>query len=81
MLEELYDILENLREVWKDKKLIPKGMVFHLLGIIPALYTDYPLYADNEKFEDYDDIIYNLNAAMIMIVNSDTNSSSFNKLR
>lgn len=78
LLDELYDILENLKASWKEKDCVPKDVLFLLITISPSLYMDLPLYLDKEGCEGYADILYNLDTAISMCLNPDINDPHFN---
>lgn len=78
-LKELYNILETLKKQWKDQDKVPKDIIFAIMGIIPALYTDLHLYKDREGFEDYEQIIYKLDTALMMCLNPNTDDPHFKK--
>ena len=79
LLDELYGILENLKECWKNKDEVPKKIIFQLITIIPGLYQDLPLYNGTDEFHKYEEIIYSLDTAISMCLNPNTNDIHFNK--
>jgi hypothetical protein len=70
LLDELYEILEELKADWKYKKDVPKDILYYLVIIVPGLYADLELYRnDEEKHYIYDEMIYNLSIAIEMCLN------------
>ncbi|CAA0207045.1 conserved hypothetical protein [Tenacibaculum maritimum] len=69
LLENFYNILENLKNTWEHKKEVPKDLVFQLITVSSSLYMDLSLYLDKEGYEDYPDILYNLDTAISMCLN------------
>lgn len=79
LLENLYEILEELKADWKYKENVPKDILYYLMTIVPGLYHDLQLYKnDEEKYDDYDELIYNLSIAIEMCLNPDINDPHFN---
>lgn len=79
LLNELYEILESIKRDWVLKKDIPKNIVFIIIDIVPSLYIDLPIYKGKEIYDIYEEQIYNLATAMVMVVNPNTDDSFFNK--
>jgi len=79
LLDELYEILEILKNEWKHKENVPKDIIYYLMTIVPGLYHDLELYRDDEeKHYIYDEIIYNLSIAIEMCLNPDIHDPHFN---
>lgn len=78
LLNQFYDLLEELKEEWRNKNCVDKDILYELIGVVPYLYMDLPMYADREGCEDYEDILYNLNTAMAMCINPNTDDPYFN---
>lgn len=79
LLDKLYEILETIKSDWKLKKDIPKEIVFKIIDIVPSLYIDLPMYKDQEVYYIYEEKIYNLATAMVMVVNPNLNDIYFDK--
>jgi hypothetical protein len=78
-LNDLYDVLEILKEDWKYKTDVPKSILFHLITITPLLYRDLQLYSSNEILHcKYEELIDNLDKAIQMCLNPDINDVHFN---
>lgn len=77
LLDKLYDILEMLKDEWKNKAEVPKDFVFQLITISSSLYMDLDLYIEKEGCEDYSNILYNLDTAISMCLNSNIDDPYF----
>lgn len=78
LLDKFYEILEQLKNKWKNEELIAKDIIYELICVVPALYHDLPIYSEREDSEEYQDIIYNLDTAISMCLNPDTSDPHFN---
>lgn len=80
LLDELYEILEELKEDWKNKKEVPKDILYYLIMIVPGLYADLELYRGDEiQHYTYDEMIYYLSIAIEMCLNPNPdNAPHFN---
>jgi hypothetical protein len=79
-LDELYEILECLKDDWKNKTELPKSILFHIITITPVLYRDLQLYSSDEVVHcQYEELIDNLERAIQMCLNPDINDMHFNK--
>ena len=80
LLDELYEILEELKEDWKNKKEVPKDILYYLIMIVPGLYADLELYRGDEiQHYTYDEMIYYLSIAIEMCLNPNPdNNPHFN---
>jgi len=77
LLDKLYDLLEQLKNDWKERDSVPKEIIFRLVVIVPALYRELPIYANDSKFYSYEEVIYCLDNAIAMCVNPNTNDEHF----
>lgn len=79
LLDELYEILEELKKNWKYNENVPKDILYYLMTIMPGLYKDLELYKnDEEQYYIYDELIDNLSLALEMCLNPDINDPHFN---
>ncbi|WP_111593384.1 hypothetical protein [Chitinophaga dinghuensis] len=79
LLDQLYEILEDQKLNWKDKKEVPKDLVYYLITLVPALYLDLTMYEETDNYELYLELIGDLATATEMCLNPDTNSKHFQK--
>lgn len=77
VLDELYEILEGYKHNWKDKDVVPKDVVFVLITISSSLYMDLSNYIDSEYYDEYSNLLYNLDTAISMCLNPDSNDEHF----
>ncbi len=78
LLDKFYALLEALKDEWRNKNCVEKDVLYELIGVIPYLYMDLPMYIDREGCENYEDILYNLNTALAMCLNPNPDDPHFN---
>ena len=76
-LDEFYDILEGFKFDWKDKDIVPKDVMFVLVTVSSSLYMDLSNYIDTDDYDEYSNLLYNLDTAISMCLNPDSNDQHF----
>lgn len=79
LLDSLYEILEEIKKKWETEELIEKKIVFKIIDITPALYMDLELYKNDELYYKYQETLYKLATAIIMVVNPNIDDPFFKK--
>ena len=77
LLEEFYEILEQLRLRWKGKEEVEKEIIYELVSVVPGLYCDLAIYEEHKDFEEYKNILLRLEIAISMCLNPNSDDPSF----
>jgi hypothetical protein len=77
LLDNLYDFLETMKSNWQTKTEVPKDVLFHLIGVVPALYYDLSVYEGKQEYYEYEEKIYALDTAIAMCLNPNTDDVHF----